>query len=129
MKVEPRKPIKADDINAIPRDTLIGVMPSPTVPVYRTGEQIMMHTRGGKTTRSSHTEIKGIVFEEGADFPPVPTASGKFFYHTGDKQVWLAYKGQDRWYPLQKATLLDGKPMGVADEDFDNEPGQDIPEE
>lgn len=49
--------------------------------------------------------------------PAIPTTGGRFVYWTsagagtGDDQIWVAYAGQDRWYAIQRPSLLSGIPV------------------
>jgi hypothetical protein len=49
--------------------------------------------------------------------PEIPATGARFVYWTsvgagtGDDQIWVAYAGQDRWYALQRPSLLSGIPV------------------
>jgi len=124
MKVEPLQPIRADQINALPRETLEGVKSSPHTRIYRAGDKMLIQAKAsGRNTSvssASHTTQK-LTVPVVSYFPSPPAVNVELIFFTGDNQLWACFAGQDRWYPLQKATTYSGMPAGMLESEFDND--------
>lgn len=114
-KVHPKSPIRAKDLNDIPVRTLNNLVPGTGVVKIRQNDNALL--------RANPSVVGGSGIDRVPVLPPLPTSGYRavFWYGnaygeggTGDYQEWRAFAGQDRYYPMQKATDHSGFPIGTT---------------
>ena len=104
--------IQPSDLNDMPRRAVESIRSTSNTRVNRLGDNVTIKNTGDIVRAAGGLNV-AIVTE----LPAIPASGAKFVFWTsadggtGDNQIWVAFKGQTKYYPLQFYTTNSGIPL------------------